>query len=166
MFFKKKVPYQAYCTSSLKAALENTDEATLQEFQKACGDSALDAADRHIYQHHLRALFIEMLLIAIAKRCRMTEVGLPAQMFVNQQLEELNLGEISNICHTYSQVFASPSAADIAGGTDGIRNMASHFNNVVCGGRLKRETIDRLHTELYAVLQSHFTDFKRIKLTH
>jgi hypothetical protein len=164
MFFKKTVPCQAYCISSLEAMIENTDETTLKGFQQACGDSALDAADLNIYQHHFRALFIEMLLIAIAKSYRV-EMNLTAQMLVNQKLKELNLGEVSNICHTYSQVFASPGSADTASGTDGIRNMACHFNDVVCGGQLKRQTVDRLHAELYAVLQSHLTDFKRIKLT-
>jgi hypothetical protein len=165
MLFKKKVPYQAYCTSCVQAALENTDDATLEEFQKSCGDDALNAADRYIYQNHLRALFIEMLLIAIAKTCRMIDMRLQAQIFVNQKLKELNLGEVSDLCHTYSQVFASPSPADIANGTDGIRSMACHFNGVVCAGRLKRDTIDRLHAELYAVFESHVKDFKRIKLT-
>lgn len=164
MFFKKTVPYQAYCTSSLKATIENTDEVTLKGFQQACGDSALNTADRNVYQNHFRALFIEMLLIAIAKSYKM-EMNLTAQMFVDQKLKELNLGEVSNICHTYGQVFASPSAADVASGTDGIMNMASHFNDVVCGGWLKRETVNRLHAELHAILQSHFADFKRIKLT-
>ena len=166
MFFKKRVTYQVYCTASVEAALENTDEATLKEFRQACSDSALNTADGQIFQLHMRALFIEMLLIAIAKSYRM-EVGFLAQLFVEQKLKELNLGEVSDICHTYSHESASPNLADIAGGTDGIRNMVIHFNNVVCGGQLKGETIDRMHAELSAVLESHFRDFKHnIKLTH
>lgn len=165
MFFKKRVTYQVYCTISVEAALENTDDATLKEFQQACSDSALDAADGQIYQYHMRALFIEMLLIAISKSYR-SEVAISAHMFVNQKLKELNLGEVSDICHTYSHEFASLGLADIARGTDGIRNMVIHFNNVVCGGQLKLETVDRLDAELNAVLKSHFRDFKHIKLTY
>jgi len=165
MFFKKRVTYQEYCSASVEAALENTDEATLTEFRQACSDSAFDAADSQIYQLHMRALFIEMLTITISKSCR-SEVAISAHMFVNQKLKELNLGDISDICHTYSYEFASTSPANIIRGVDGIRNMVIHFNNVVCGGQLKQETVDRLYAELKAVLESHFRDFKYIKLTH
>jgi len=161
---KKRVTYQVYCNASVEAALEHTDEATLKEFRQACSDSALNAVDSHILQNHMRALFIEMLLIAIAKSFRM-EVGFPAQMFVNQKLKELNLIEVSYISSTYSHEFASPDMEDLAMGIDGIRNMVIHFNNVVCEGQLKQETIDRLDTELHAVLESHYRDFKHnIKL--
>lgn len=163
MLFKRKIKYQSYCDASVEAALQNTDEATLKEFRQACGDIALDSADQHIYQNHLRALFIEMLLIAISKRYSF-KVALPTEIFVHQKLKELNLQEVSEICTGYSQAFASPSLEEIAMGTDGIRNMAQYFDKAVCEGQLKQETVGRLDAELRAVLKSHFKDFKSIKL--
>jgi len=156
MFFKKKIPLQQYCTASIKAAFEHSDEATGETFRRSCGDSFFSAADPQLYLSHLRAVFIELMLIAIAKNCN-TDTSLQAVIFVHTQIKELNCPQISELCHDYSQAFASSS-------TDGIRNMVLHFNAAVTAGRMRQETIERLNAEFYAVLMSHFNDFKSIKL--
>lgn len=156
MFFKKRIPIQEYCTASVKAAFEHTDETTGEVFRCSCGDSFLSAAEPQLYLNHLRAVFIELMLIAIAKNCNM-DTSLKAVIFVHAHLKEIDCRQISELCHSYSEAFASS-------GTDGIRQMVLHFNEAVTAGRLGQETIERLHAEFYAVLESHFKDFKSIKL--
>lgn len=156
MFFKKKIPLQEYCTASVKAAFENSDGATGEAFRRSCGDSFFNAAEPQLYLNHLRAVFIELMLIAIAKNCNM-DTSLQAVIFVHTRIKELNFPQISELCHDYSQEFASSS-------TDGVRQMVLHFNDAVTAGQMRQETIERLYAEFQAVLMSHFNDFKSIKL--
>jgi hypothetical protein len=154
--FGKKIPFRGYCTASVEAAFQHTDEATGEEFRRSCGDSFLTAADQKLYLTHLRTVFIELLLIAIAKNCP-TDLSLQATIFVHTHLEEMNHPEIAELCNGYSQAFASSSS-------DGIRQMVLHFNDAVTGGRMRQETIEQLYAEFYAVLMSHYKDFKSVKL--
>jgi hypothetical protein len=57
MLFKKKIPFQEYCTASTKAAFEHTDEATGEAFRRSCGDSFFSAAEPQLYLNHLRAVW-------------------------------------------------------------------------------------------------------------
>jgi len=157
MLFKKKIPVQEYCIASLNAAFEHTDDATGEVFRRSCGDSYFSAAEPQLYLNHLRAVFIELMLIAIAKNCNM-DTNLQAVIFVHTHLKELNFPQLNELCHDYSQAFASSS-------TDGVRQMVLHFNDAVTAGRMRQETIERLYAEFYAVLMSHYKDFKSIKLT-
>jgi hypothetical protein len=156
MLFKKKIPFQEYCTASMRAAFEHSDEATGDLFRRSCADSFFSAAEPQLYLNHLRAVFIELMLIAIAKNCK-TEINLQAVIFVHTHIKQLNFPQISELCHDYSQAFASSS-------TDGVRQMVLHFNDAVTTVRMRQETVDRLYAEFYAVLMSHFNDFKSIKL--
>src|SRR5258708_6437612 len=81
MLFKKKVPFREYCASSMRAVFEHSDQATGEAFRQICNDTVLSAADLQLFLNHLRALFIEMMLIAIAKNCA-TDVSLEAHAFV------------------------------------------------------------------------------------
>ena len=156
MLFKKKIPLEEYCTASIKAAFEHSDEATGETFRRSCADSVLSAAEPQLYLNHLRAVFIELMLIAIAKNCKM-DTNLRAVIFVHTHLKELNVPQIKELCHDYSQAFASSN-------TDGVRQMALHYNDAVTAGRMRQETVERLYIEFYAVLMSHSNDFKSIKL--
>jgi hypothetical protein len=156
MLFKKRIPFQEYCTSSLRAIFENTDEATGETFRNQCDDPQLSAADAQLFLTHLRAVFIEMMLIAIAKTSN-CDISLQATIFVSTRLKELNFPELGPICHEYSQAFASSNV-------DGVMQVARYFDKAVTTGRMREETIGRLYTELSAVLHSHFNDFKRVKL--
>jgi hypothetical protein len=156
MLFKKKIPFQEYCAAALRAAFEHSDEATGEVFRRSCGDSFFSAAEPQLYLSHLRAVFIELMLIAIAQSCNM-DTNLQAVIFVHTHLKEINVPQISGLCHEYSQAFASSS-------TDGVRQMVLRFNDAVTAGRMRQETIERLYAEFYAVLMSHFNDFKSIKL--
>jgi hypothetical protein len=156
MLFKKRIPFQQYCTASLKAAFEHSDEATGEVFRRSCGDAALSATDLQLYLTHLRTVFIELGLIAIAKNCP-DDLSIQATIFVHTDLKKRNASEVAELCHSYSQAFASSS-------TDGIRQMVLHFNDKVAAGRLRQETIERLYCEFDAVLASHFNDFKSVKL--
>lgn len=156
MLFKKKIPFQQYCAASLKAAFEHSDEATGEAFRRMCGDSFLSAADLQLFLTHLRTLFVQLMLIAVAKNCP-PDVSLQAHLFVHTHLEGLNHSEINELGHAYGKAFASSS-------TDGIRQMVLHFNDAVTAGQLRQETIERLYAEFYAVLMSHFKDFRSVKL--
>jgi hypothetical protein len=85
------------------------------------------------------------------------DTSLRATIFVHTNLKELNFPHISELCHGYGKAFASSS-------TDGVRQIVLHFNDAATGGRMRQETIERLYAEFYAVLLSHFNDFKSIKL--
>lgn len=156
MFFKRKVPVQQYCTGSVRAAFEHSDGETAEAFKRICNDRALNDVPPETYATHLRTAFIELMLIAIAKSCTM-EKNIQATVLVQSHLKEINSPEIADLCHGYSEAFATSS-------TDGIRQMAQHFNMSVAGGRLRPETVERLNAEFYAVLMSHYNDFKSIKL--
>lgn len=156
MLFKRKVPVQQYCTGSVRAAFEHSGADTAEAFKRICGDSVLNDVLPEAYAAHLRTAFIELMLIAIAKNCAI-EKSLEATVFVHSHLKEINSPEIVELCHGYSEAFASSS-------TDGIRQMAQHFNKSVAGGRLRDETVERLNAEFYAILMSHYKDFKSIKL--
>ena len=45
-----------------------------------------------------------------------------------------------------------------------IAEMVTSFSDRLSGGRLKQDTMERLHGEFYAVLRSLFDDFKSIKI--
>jgi len=157
MFFKRRISFQKYCAASIKAAFEHSDEATGEAFRRSCGDSFLNAAELQLYLDHLRAVFIELMLIAIAKNCNM-DTSLQAHIFVKTHIEELGFPQINGFCHDYSQAFASSNA-------DGIKLIVLHFNNAVTAGQMRQETLERLNAEFYAVLMSHYKDFKSIKMT-
>jgi len=147
MFFKKKIPLQQYCTASIKAAFEHSDEATGETFRRSCGDSFFSAADPQLYLSHLRAVFIELMLIAIAKNCN-TDTSLQAVIFVHTQIKELNCPQISELCRPFSVVL--PHLQRQSGPPDSLTIfIRDHFTylirNIICARflRLKHAQTDK-----------------------
>ena len=157
MFFKKKVSVEDYCTSSLRALFAKEREATWEVLRIACNDDQLTRIDAQLYYTHLKAVFTQLMLIAIAKKCNM-DTSVDAHLFVMTYLKKNGLSEIDEISKGYNQAFASSY-------TDGIQQMVSHFADRLTAASMRQETVERLYAEFYAILMMFFNDFKSIKLT-
>ena len=157
MFFRKKMDVDEYCAASLNALFSAEREKVWEQLRQACNDPALSGIDTTVYLTHIRAIMIELVLIAIAKSFNMN-IGSDARFFVMTHLKDHGASHIYDIARTYNQVFgATPK--------DGVAGMVSSFSKQLADGRLRQDTMQRLHVEFYAVLTSLFDDFKSIKLT-
>src|SRR5712691_6976433 len=118
MLFKTKVSVEDYCKGNLETLFSRERDAVWETLRQSRNDSALNAVEAQLYYKHLRAVFIQLMLIGVAKKCRM-DASMDAHVFVMMYLKEQNLSEIHEISKGYSQAFASS-------GTDGVRAMALH----------------------------------------
>src|SRR6266545_4202585 len=144
MLFKKKVSVEDYCTQNFKPLFSRERETTWEALRRACNDSALSAVEAELYYKHLRAVFIQLMLIGVAKNCSM-DASSDTHVFVTMYLKERNLSEIDEISKDYSRAFGSS-------GTDGVREMVLHFADRLTGGKMQPETIEQLYAEFYDVL--------------
>ena len=160
MFFKKKVSVEDYCTQNFTPLFAREREATWEALRRACNDSALSAVESRLYYDHLRAVFIQLMLIAVAKRCS-RDASFDAHVFAHMYLKQQNYSEINEIAMGYSQAFAS---SGLAPNRDGVAEMVVHFASVLASDRLQQVTLDRLYVEFYAILKIFFDDFRSIKL--
>jgi hypothetical protein len=156
MFFRKKVSVDDYCTMNLMPLLSTEHEATWEAMRRACNNTALSAVPAQLYYDHLRAVFIELLLIAVAQSSSM-DTSLDAHAFVMMYLNEHNQSTINEISRGYSHAFASSD-------TDGVAEMVAHFSAVLAGGTLQPAATEQLYVEFYSVLKIFFNDFSSIKL--
>ena len=160
MFFKKGLSLKGYCTRNFTALFSTEREATWEALRRACNDSALSAVAAQLYYDHLRAIFIQLMLIAVAKSCSM-DASSDAHVFVMMYLKQHSQSEIDEISRGYNQAFGSSS---LAPNRDGVAEMVAHFSAVLTAGKLRQATTERLYIEFYAVLNIFFDDFKSIKL--
>ena len=79
MFFKKKIDVQEYCAGSLAALFSPDREKVWEQLRQVCNDPALSGIDRTTYIKHIRAIMIELLLIAITKTFSM-DIGSDARV--------------------------------------------------------------------------------------
>lgn len=156
MFFKKKISVEDYCGSALRTLFVKEREDTWEALRLACADNHLSAVDAQLYYSHLRAVFIQLMLIAIAKNCNM-DASSDAHVFVMLYMKRHGHSAIDEISKGYNRAFASSS-------TDGIREMVLHFADRLTATRIQQETIERLYVEFYAILKAFFDDFKSVKL--
>lgn len=156
MFFKKKVSVEDYCTRNLTPLFSKERETAWEGLRCDCNDSKLSAVDAQLYYNHLRAVFIQLMLIAIAKNCSM-DASSDAHVFVMMYLKERNLSVIDEISKDYNRAFAIP-------GTDGVRQMVRHFAGSLTAGKMQPETIEQLYAEFYGILRIFFDDFRAFKL--
>ncbi len=157
MLFKNKVSVNEYCTKNLTPLFSTEREVTWEALRHACNDNQLSHVDAKLYYNHLRAVFIQLMLIAIAKNCSIDACS-DAYVFVMMYLKDRNLIEIDQIGNGYNQAFATL-------GSDGVKEMVVHFARSLTGDELKEETGERLYVEFYSVLKLFFDDFKSLKLT-
>lgn len=160
MLFKKKVPVGEYCTQNFVPLFSSERETAWEALRRACNDTALGAVEARAYYDHLRAAFIELMLIAVTKNCTL-HASSAAHVFVMTYLERHNHSRIDQIRRGYSQAFAS---SGLAPNRDGVAEMVAHFADVVTSDRLQQATIERLYLEFYGMLKVFYDDFKSIKL--
>src|ERR1039457_683099 len=110
MFFKKKVSVEDYCTGNFAALFSREREETWEALRQACNDSELSAVEAQLYYDHLRAVFIQLMSIAVAKSCSM-DASSDAHVFVMMYLKRHNHSEIDEIAKGYNQAFASSGLA-------------------------------------------------------
>jgi len=157
MLFRKKVDVDEYCTASLNALFSPDREKVWEQLRQACNDSVLSAIDRTVYINHIRAIMVELVFIAIAKNFNM-DIGIDARFCAMTYFKNHSASHIEKIVKTYNQVFGSTPG-------DGIAGMVTSFSEQLADGRLRQDTMQRLHLEFNAVLKSLFDDFGTIKLT-
>lgn len=157
MFFRRKMDVEDYCAASLKALFSADREKVWEQLRQVYDDPALSGIDRAAYFNHIRAIMIELVLIAIAKNFNM-DIGSDARFFVMTYLKNQGASHIEDIARTYNQVFGATQQ-------DGVADMIASFSDHLADGRLRQETMQRLHLEFYSILKSLFDDFKPIKLT-
>ena len=146
--------YKEYNTSALFSAEQ---EKVWEQLRQSCNDPALLDIDRATYINHVRAIMVELVLIAIAKNFDMN-IGTDARFFVMSYFNDHDASHIEEIGQTYNQAFGATRG-------DGVAGIVTSFSDQLVDGRLRQDTMQRLHIELYAVLKSPFDDFKAIKLT-
>jgi hypothetical protein len=154
MFFKKKVPVEEYCRQNLTTLFSNDRVTTWEALRRACKDSSLSQVDSQLYYCHLRAVFIQLMLIAITKKCSF-DASSDAHVFVMLHLNERGYAEIDEISGGYNQAFGS---SGLAPGSDGVSEMVAYFSDALTSDGLQQETIKRLYFEFHAMLKIFLDD--------
>ena len=157
MFFRKKMDVDEYCAATLNSLFSSEREEVWEQLRQACNDQALSDIDSADYINHVRAIMIELVLIAITKNFNF-DIGSDARVFAMCFFKDHDASHIEAIERTYNQVFGATPG-------DGVAGIVSSFSDQLAAGRLRQDTMKRLHSEFYAVLQSLYDDFKSIKLT-
>lgn len=157
MFFRKKVDVDEYCAASLNALFLPDREKVWEQLRQACNDPALSAIDRTVYINHIRAIMVELVLIAITKNCSM-DIGSDARFFTMTYFKDHCATQIEEIERTYNEAFGAAAG-------DGVAGMVRSFSDQLTDGKLRHDTMQRLHAEFYAVLRPLLEEFKAIKLT-
>ena len=156
MLFRKKVDVDEYCAATLNSLFSAEREKVWEQLRSACNDPILSEIDSVAYIDHLRAIMVELVLIAITKNFNM-DIGSDARVFAMGFFKNRGVSYIQEIERTYNQAFGATPG-------DGVAGIVTSFSEQLADGRLKQETLQRLHGEFYAVLKSLFADFKSIKL--
>lgn len=158
MFFKKKVDVDEYCEASLNALFSSDREKVWEQLRKSCDDPALSAVDGTVYINHIRAIMIELVLIAITKNCSL-DIGSDARVHTMTYFKDHSATNIEEIGRSYNQAFGTIR------GDDGVACIVRSFSDQLTDGKLRQDTMQRLYMEFYAVLKPLFDEFKTIKLT-
>lgn len=160
MFFKKKVSVEDYCTRNFTPLFSRERETEWEALRQTCKDSALSAVEAQLYYDHLRAVFIQLMLIAVTKSCSM-DASSEAHVFAMMYLKRHNHPQIDEVSKGYNQAFAS---SGLAPNRDGVAEMVAHFAEVLTSDTLQEATIERLYVEFYGILRIFFDDFRSTKL--
>ena len=156
MFFKKKVAVGEYYSWTLAPLFPKDREAAWEKTRLLCNDNRLNEVDRDRYFAHLRAIIIELMLIAVTKNYGMGDVSSDAHVFVMTYLKGQGLEDIDSLKSEYGRAFATSS--------NGILQMVHLFSAKLTGSTMKHETLERFHSEFYTILRALFDEFKSIRL--
>ena len=162
MFFKKKIDVKDYCSGTLKALFSPERELVYERLREACADPALSAADQKLYFDHIRAVNIQLVNIALIRKCGL-DISSEARLFIADYLRDRGLSHIGSLnpdslTRIYNRAFG-------ASFQDGVAGIATAFSEQVTDSRMSQETMQRFYVEFYGLLDSLFDDFKSIKLT-
>jgi hypothetical protein len=157
VFFRKRMDVDEYCAGCMNALFSVEREKVWEQLRAACDDPALSAIDTTKYINHIRAIMVELFLIAISKNFNM-DIGSDARFFAMIYFKDHAASDIEDIGQTYNQVFGATPG-------DGIAGIVALFSDQLTDGKLRQDTVQRFYAEFYAVLRSLFDDFKSIKLT-
>jgi hypothetical protein len=141
---------------NLVPLLSDEREFRWDQLRRECGDEKISKSDRQQFFENLRAVCIELMLIAITKSGRL-DASSDARVFVIQYLNARKLGRIDSLAHDYNRAFGNV-------GRDGIASMASLFCRTFSNAAVKDETSQRFVFEFYAMYKIFLNDFKSMKL--
>ncbi len=156
MLFKKKISVEEYCTWTLTSLFSTDREAAWESLRLSCNDPHLSAVDPDTYYKNLRAVVIDLMLIAITKNCSL-DVSMDARFFVMTYLNERSLEEIELLSSDYNRAFGTI-------GADGVEQMALLFAYKLTSSKMSAVTTQRFLAEFYEFLRAFFDEFKSIKL--
>jgi hypothetical protein len=156
MFFKKKVAIGEYCSWTLAPLFSQDREAARETTRLLCNDDALNGVDRDRYFAHLRAIIIELMLIAVTKTYGIGDVSSDAHVFVMTYLNERGLEEVDSLKSEYGRACATSY--------DGVLQMVHLFSEKLTGSTIRQATLERFHHEFCAKLRALFDEFKSINL--
>ena len=155
MFFKKKVPVSEYCNWTLLTVFSQEQEATWDTFRATSADPALSKIDRKAYFDNLRALFLQVMLIAVTKNSFKTSFD--ALAYTSQWLKHEGKTEIAVLCDEYNAAFGTP-------GQDGIVRMVRYFSFTLTGSAMRKDTEQLLVAEFYEIMRAFYKEFESIRL--
>ncbi len=92
-----------YCAASFNALFSPEREKVWERLRQACNDPVLSAIDRMVYMNHIRAIMVELVLIAITKNCNMN-IGSDARFFTITYLKDHCTTQIEEIARAYNLV--------------------------------------------------------------
>jgi hypothetical protein len=127
----------------------------------ACADPALSAAGHNLYLDHIRAVIIELMEIAITKKCRWP-INTDAAVFIAEYLEERGLSHIDSLSPDSLTSIYSSAFGTI--GYDGVACMVAAFSKAVTDSQMRPETMDRLYVAFSNTLKGFFDKLKTVKL--
>jgi hypothetical protein len=156
MLFKKRIPVEEYCSWTLSPLFSPEREESWESLRRSCEDPHLNAVDRDTYYINLRAILIQLMLIATTKNCSLA-VSMDARVFVMTYLNEHGLSEVESLGGEYNRAFGTI-------GADGVEAMVLLFADKLTNSTMNSATKERFLAEFYQILKVFFDEFKSIKL--
>jgi glutamate-1-semialdehyde aminotransferase len=156
MLFKKRTDVVDYCSMNISILFSQEREKVWLQLKKDCNDSSLNNVENQKYYDHMRAVILELMHIAITKKCKW-QISSDARMFTMNYLNEHDLNSIEDLQDEYNKAFGSSY-------TDGIASMISLFNELLTSSKMQESTIERFYAEFYTMIKIFFDNQKSIKL--
>src|SRR6516162_8519590 len=90
MFFKKKMAVEDFCSDYLKTLFHSEIDFVYDRLRDLCDDPALNAAYLKVYLDNIRAVIVELMCIAITKKCG-SPIDTDARVFISNYFNERGL---------------------------------------------------------------------------
>jgi hypothetical protein len=150
-----------FCSDYLKTLFHPEIDLVYEQLRAACADPALNAADQKLYLDNIRAVTIELMNIAIIKKCGL-DISTDARVFIADCLNERGLSHIDSLSSDsltsiYNQAFGRI-------GQDGVATIVAAFAQQVTDLQMRPETAQRFYVEFSNTLKGFFDKLKTVKL--